>query len=346
MHTWSSSLSTSAPCTPPGNGVGLDNSSSLNFDSACTFTVGKGHAAAEVTPRPSTSTCSHSFADDPSYSDEDAEHSARTSLLASSCSPFVSLPHTLSPDAIQAPIPISTSACSSSNEQFQAQDPPPKEAIDDSTTPPNSPLTAISPALAQLPPVVLHELIASATSNLYIRGLPIHITDSHLFSLCSPHGHVLSAKSIVDLRTGQCKGYGFVLFARPHDAVAAMLFINKNPYVLGGPRLQASMARESFAAKLKVLQDDESANVYLSNLPLAMDEQGLIDLLKPVHALSVRILVGPTGVSRGVGFARRLANRDAASQIISKLNRLTLDPGLPPLQVRFADSPAQKMLKA
>jgi hypothetical protein len=42
----------------------------------------------------------------------------------------------------------------------------------------------------------------------------------------------------------------------------------------------------------------------------------------------------------------RLADRQSASYIIEKYNGLSIDGSSAPLQVRFADSPAQKKLKS
>lgn len=41
---------------------------------------------------------------------------------------------------------------------------------------------------------------------------------------------------------------------------------------LNAQGLQASFAKESFSTRLKNLQDPSSTNIYLSNLPLDVDE--------------------------------------------------------------------------
>ncbi|CDH58291.1 meiotic rna-binding protein 1 [Lichtheimia corymbifera JMRC:FSU:9682] len=113
--------------------------------------------------------------------------------------------------------------------------------------------------------------------------------------------------------------------------------------------LQASFARvgqESFSSRLRSLQDETSTNIYISNLPLDMTEQKLEDLFQPHKTISNRILRDPqSGISRGVGFAR-LADRHSALTIIEKFNGHAIDGSSAPLQVRFADSPAQKRLKS
>lgn len=58
--------------------------------------------------------------------------------------------------------------------------------------------------------------------NLYIRGLPPSTSDADLVTMCHGFGRITSAKAIVDRATGQCKGYGFVMFETPEQARAAL----------------------------------------------------------------------------------------------------------------------------
>lgn len=52
-------------------------------------------------------------------------------------------------------------------------------------------------------------------------------------------------------------------------------------------------------------QEQDPTNLYISNLPLSMDEQELETMLKPFgQVVSTRILRDANGASRGVGFAR------------------------------------------
>jgi hypothetical protein len=46
--------------------------------------------------------------------------------------------------------------------------------------------------------------------NLFINHVPLDMNDAELLSLFSPFGDIDSAKVMVDLQTGQSKGYGFV----------------------------------------------------------------------------------------------------------------------------------------
>ncbi|KAG2193163.1 hypothetical protein INT47_009596 [Mucor saturninus] len=177
--------------------------------------------------------------------------------------------------------------------------------------------------------------------NIYVRGLPLTETDESFLALCKVYGPIRSSKAIIDQKSGECKGYGFAMFEDQEDCQVAIMNLNAAGY-------QASLARvgqESFSSRLRSLQDETSTNIYISNLPVTMDEEGLEDLFNPFQTISNRILRDPqSGMSRGVGFAR-LADRQSASAIIDKYNGHSISGSSAPLQVRFADSPAQKRLK-
>uniref|UniRef100_A0A7M4EEP8 RNA binding motif single stranded interacting protein 2 n=1 Tax=Crocodylus porosus TaxID=8502 RepID=A0A7M4EEP8_CROPO len=126
-------------------------------------------------------------------------------------------------------------------------------------------------------------------TNLYIRGLHPATTDQDLVKLCQPYGKIVSTKAILDKTTNKCKGYGFVDFDSPTAAQKAVT-------ALKASGVQAQMAKQ---------QEQDPTNLYISNLPLSMDEQELETLLKPFgQVVSTRILRDSGGASRGVGFAR------------------------------------------
>ncbi|ORX52053.1 hypothetical protein DM01DRAFT_1408500 [Hesseltinella vesiculosa] len=177
--------------------------------------------------------------------------------------------------------------------------------------------------------------------NVYVRGLSPSTTDESFLELCKAYGTVTSSKAILDQKSGECKGYGFAMYDQDDECRNAIQGLNN-------AGLQASHARvgqESFSSRLRNLQDEYSTNIYISNLPLDMTEQKLEEVFHPLQTVSNRILRDPqTGISRGVGFARML-DRHSAMTIIEKFNGHEIDGSSAPLQVRFADSPAQKKLK-
>ncbi|KAI8082326.1 hypothetical protein BDF21DRAFT_361407 [Thamnidium elegans] len=185
------------------------------------------------------------------------------------------------------------------------------------------------------------ELNSFHTHNIYVRGLSSSTTDESFLEMCQVYGIIASSKAIIDQKSGECKGYGFAMFENEQESEDAIEGLNK-------AGLQASFARvgqESFSSRLRHLQDETSTNIYISNLPLDTSEQKLEEIFHPYQTISNRILRDPqSGMSRGVGFAR-LTDREAASAIIDRFNGHIIEGSSAPLQVRFADSPAQKKLK-
>uniref|UniRef100_A0A8C2D779 RNA binding motif, single stranded interacting protein 2b n=1 Tax=Cyprinus carpio TaxID=7962 RepID=A0A8C2D779_CYPCA len=141
-------------------------------------------------------------------------------------------------------------------------------------------------------------------TNLYIRGLHPGTTDQDLVKLCQPYGKIVSTKAILDKTTNKCKGYGFVDFDSPASAQKAVT-------ALKASGVQAQMAKQ---------QEQDPTNLYMSNLPLSMDEQELESMLKPFsHVISTRILRDANGTSRGVGFAR-MESTEKCEAIIQHFN--------------------------
>ncbi|KAF7248149.1 RNA-binding motif, single-stranded-interacting protein 1 [Varanus komodoensis] len=169
-------------------------------------------------------------------------------------------------------------------------------------------------------------------TNLYIRGLPPNTTDQDLVKLCQPYGKIVSTKAILDKTTNKCKGYGFVDFDSPAAAQKAVS-------ALKATGVQAQMAKQ---------QEQDPTNLYISNLPLSMDEQELENMLKPFgQVISTRILRDSNGTSRGVGFAR-MESTEKCEAVIAHFNgKFIKTPSgvsapAEPLLCKFADGGQKK----
>ncbi|KAM9444512.1 RNA-binding motif, single-stranded-interacting protein 2 isoform 2-T2 [Clarias gariepinus] len=169
-------------------------------------------------------------------------------------------------------------------------------------------------------------------TNLYIRGLHPGTTDLDLVKLCQPYGKIVSTKAILDKTTNKCKGYGFVDFDSPAAAQKAVT-------ALKSTGIQAQMAKQ---------QEQDPTNLYISNLPVSMDEQELESMLKSFgQVISTRILRDANGTSRGVGFAR-MESTEKCEAIIQHFNGkyIKTPPGVPvptePLLCKFADGGQKK----
>uniref|UniRef100_A0A1A8MXK9 RNA binding motif, single stranded interacting protein 1 n=1 Tax=Nothobranchius pienaari TaxID=704102 RepID=A0A1A8MXK9_9TELE len=136
----------------------------------------------------------------------------------------------------------------------------------------------------------------------------------------------------MDKTTNKCKGYGFVDFDSPAAAQKAVA-------ALKSTGVQAQMAKQ---------QEQDPTNLYISNLPLCMDEQELENMLKHFgQVISTRILRDSGGVSRGVGFAR-MESTEKCEAVISHFNGkfIKTPAGVPappePLLCKFADGGQKK----
>ncbi|XP_030644812.1 RNA-binding motif, single-stranded-interacting protein 3-like [Chanos chanos] len=195
--------------------------------------------------------------------------------------------------------------------------------------PPPHPMAPPSPS----PNSCSHSTVEQLSkTNLYIRGLPPGTTDQDLIKLCQPYGKIVSTKAILDKNTNQCKGYGFVDFDSPAAAQKAVSSLKATG-------VQAQMAKQ---------QEQDPTNLYISNLPVSMDEQELEGMLKPFgHVISTRILRDANGASRGVGFAR-MESTEKCEVVIQHFNGkyLKTPPGIPapsePLLCKFADGGQKK----
>ncbi|KAK5136575.1 hypothetical protein LTR08_002589 [Meristemomyces frigidus] len=176
-------------------------------------------------------------------------------------------------------------------------------------------------------------------TNVYIRGLLPETTDEMLEHWGGRFGDIRSSKSIIDLNTGLCKGFGFVKYHNYEDAENCI----RGFHYLG---YEVSFARESFYSKLKTFSDDNNTNLYVSNLPKSMNEHELAQLFAPHKVASSKILRDKNGHGRGVGFAR-FENRDDCEEVVRTFNNFAIKSGGEDLQIqiRYADTQEQKSLK-
>ncbi|KAI4714252.1 hypothetical protein J4E89_001702 [Alternaria sp. Ai002NY15] len=177
-------------------------------------------------------------------------------------------------------------------------------------------------------------------TNVYIRGLLPETTDEMLHLWGKRFGDIQSSKSIIDLKTNLCKGFGFIKYHNFEDAEDCI----RGFHYLG---YEVSFARESFYSKLKKFADECNTNLYVSNIPKNMNEHELASIFAPHKVCSSRILRDSSGTGRGVGFAR-FESRDICDEVIKEFNNTPVSkPGGEEhlIQIRFSDTHEQKMLK-
>ncbi|KAH7411118.1 hypothetical protein BKA64DRAFT_569614 [Cadophora sp. MPI-SDFR-AT-0126] len=173
--------------------------------------------------------------------------------------------------------------------------------------------------------------------NVYIRGLHPDTDDETLAAYAARFGKVETSKAIIDTSTGACKGFGFAKYFSLRDSELCIRGFYKLGYEVG-------FARESFNSRLKAEGDEQSTNLYVSNLPKNMTESELGAIFMDYTVQSSRILRDNQNNSRGVGFAR-FESREICEEIIKKFHGQPIGEEGLLLQVRYADTPAQKDLK-
>ncbi|KAF2083444.1 hypothetical protein K490DRAFT_18790, partial [Saccharata proteae CBS 121410] len=178
-------------------------------------------------------------------------------------------------------------------------------------------------------------------TNVYIRGLLPETTDDMLRAWGARFGDIQSSKSIIDVKTNLCKGFGFIKYYNFPEAENCI----RGFHYLG---YEVSFARESFYAKLKKFSDDNNTNLYVSNIPRNVNECELKQMFHPFVVCSSKVLRDSGGHGRGVGFAR-FETRDICEEVINKFNNKPVPVKSGEecvIQIRYADTQEQKVLKA
>ncbi|KAI9797116.1 MAG: RNA binding motif, single stranded interacting protein 3 [Piccolia ochrophora] len=174
-------------------------------------------------------------------------------------------------------------------------------------------------------------------TNIYVSGLQPETTDYLFMTYASKFGQVLSSKAILD-EDGSCrKGIGFAWYQKLDDAYNAV----RGFYTFG---YESSFAKLSMNIRLKQAADLQSTNLYCCNLPLNMTKSELEAVFEPYRVESARIIADSQGHCTGSGFAR-FASREICEQVIADFAGKLIGPEAKPLQIRYADSAAQKQLK-
>ncbi|KAI1806219.1 hypothetical protein F4811DRAFT_551176 [Daldinia bambusicola] len=173
--------------------------------------------------------------------------------------------------------------------------------------------------------------------NVYIRGLHPTTDDALLLKYAERFGPVETSKAIIDSNTGACKGFGFAKFVDVRHSENCIRGFYRRGYEVG-------FARESFNSRLRAEGDESSTNLYLSNLPKNYTETEINLIFEGYTILSSKVLRDSLGNSRGVGFAR-FETREICDEIINEFTGKLISRERLPLQIRYADTPAQKELK-
>ncbi len=63
-------------------------------------------------------------------------------------------------------------------------------------------------------------------SNVFVRGLPLQLSEEGLSSIFAQYGTVQTCRLVIDLKSGVSRGYGFVKLLTVEEAEAAIASLN------------------------------------------------------------------------------------------------------------------------
>jgi len=162
-------------------------------------------------------------------------------------------------------------------------------------------------------------------TNLIVNYLPQHVSEDRLRELFAPFGELVHVKLMLDKVTQSSMGYGFVKFAKPESAAAAITAMN-------GRQMDQKKLRVGYS------HPRTEANVYVGNLKPSVTKEQLEELFKRYGPIiECKILVDrDTGVSKGCGFVKFENVNHAKDAIAGSSGAELPDISLRPLTVKFA----------
>ncbi|GAB5569164.1 polyadenylate-binding protein 1-like isoform X1 [Prionailurus iriomotensis] len=140
----------------------------------------------------------------------------------------------------------------------------------------------------------------SGVGNIFIKNLEDSIDNKALYDTFSTFGNILSCKVVCDNHGS--RGFGFVHF-ETHEA-AQQAIVTMNGMLLNDRKVFVGhfKSRREREAELGA-RAMEFTNIYVKNLHVDVDEQGLQDLFSQFgKMLSVKVMRDDSGHSRGFGF--------------------------------------------
>lgn len=155
-------------------------------------------------------------------------------------------------------------------------------------------------------------------AKLYVGHLPPTMNAERMLEMFKPFGRVLQIDVIPDReRQLSCKGFAFVLFSTPEEAIAAKAL---NGHVVEGKSIDVRLKAEPRAPReppAPVAPVNDAAKLYVAYMPDHYRAEELKMLLQPYGLPSdVRVITDrETGRSRGFGFAQMMDEQQAMAAI-------------------------------
>ncbi|KYR00981.1 RNA-binding region RNP-1 domain-containing protein [Tieghemostelium lacteum] len=188
---------------------------------------------------------------------------------------------------------------------------------------------------------------SNENNNLFVNFLPSSFTSEVLKSMFINFGEIDSCRVMVDLISGQSKGYGFVKFKNQTSAQAAINAMNGAKYQNKTLLVRYANSDPSQPAASTAIEEGEaskaSSNVYIKGLPLDCTQDQLIDIFsKYGQVLETKLLLDiSTNSSRGQALVR-FKDVDSATKACETLNGYQFPSSETVLVVRYAKNEDEK----
>ena len=132
-------------------------------------------------------------------------------------------------------------------------------------------------------------------TNIYVKNIPVEVTDEEFRELFEKYGDVTSASLARDQETGKSRGFGFVNFINHEHAATAVDELNGKDFKgqdLYVGRAQKKHEREEElrksyeAARIEKASKYQGVNLYVKNLEDDVDDEKLRELFAPYGAIT------------------------------------------------------------
>jgi polyadenylate-binding protein len=132
-------------------------------------------------------------------------------------------------------------------------------------------------------------------TNIYVKNIPVEVTDEEFRELFEKFGDVTSASLARDQETGKSRGFGFVNFINHEHAATAVDDLNGKDFKgqdLYVGRAQKKHEREEElrksyeAARIEKASKYQGVNLYVKNLDDDVDDEKLRELFTPFGAIT------------------------------------------------------------
>ncbi|XP_008587202.1 PREDICTED: polyadenylate-binding protein 1-like isoform X1 [Galeopterus variegatus] len=154
----------------------------------------------------------------------------------------------------------------------------------------------------------------SGVGNIFIKNLEDSIDNKALYDTFSAFGNILSCKVVCNEHGS--RGFGFVHF-ETHEA-AQQAISTMNGMLLNDRKVFVGHFKSRREREVELgAQAMEFTNIYVKNLQVDMDEQGLQDLFSQFgKMLSVKVMRDSSGQSRGFGFVNFEKHEEAQKAVV------------------------------